>query len=236
MTATAALADLAHTNALEVRGVVVRYATRAGVQVALDGVDLAVREGAIHGIIGASGAGKTTLLRCLATLERPQVGRIELAGRDVVALRGAALREARRRIGTVYQQLHLLPGRTAAANIALPLVLAGVPRAQREARVAELLGWIGLPERAAAFPRELSGGQRQRIAVARALAPAPRLLLCDEPTAALDPTSAAAILDVLRRVRDELGVTVVIVSHDHAAIARVCDEVTTLRDGRVVAV
>lgn len=219
---------------LEARDLVRRYRARGTTQVALDHVDLQVRRGSIHGIIGASGAGKTTLLRCLATLERPDAGRILLGGRDLAQLRGSALRLARRELGTVYQQLHLLASRTASDNVALPLVLAGRPRPAIQARVAELLSWVGLAHRGHSYPRELSGGERQRIAAARALSTAPRVLLCDEPTSALDPATANAVLDLLRRARDELGVTVVLITHARSAVHRICDRVTELAAGRVI--
>ena len=201
---------------------------------ALSDVELHIAPGTIQAVIGRSGAGKSTLFRCTATLERPDKGRIVVDGLDLAHLQGDALRAARRHVGTVFQQLNLLPSRTAAGNVALPLELAGAPRETIDARVRELLGWVGLHDRAESHPRALSGGQRQRVAIARALATSPRLLLCDEPTSALDPETTDVVLELLRRVRDELGLTVLLISHDLAAVRRLADRVAVLESGRIV--
>jgi D-methionine transport system ATP-binding protein len=202
--------------------------------VALDEVSFSVRTGDIHAVIGPSGAGKSTLFRCAATLEQPDRGRIVLDGVDLASLRGKELVRARQKLGAVFQQLHLFPSRTAAQNIALPLVLAGVARPRVVARVDELLGWVGLGGRSDSYPRELSGGQGQRVAIARALAAAPQLLLCDEPTSALDPETTETVLDLLRRVRDELELTVLIITHEMQVVRHICDRVTILDHGRVI--
>lgn len=208
---------------------------RFGESWALDDVSLSIPPGRIQAVIGRSGAGKSTLFRCLATLDRPDRGRILLDGVDLTGLQDAALRAARRRIGTVFQQLHLLPSRTAFANAALPLELAHVSAAEIAQRVDELLGWVGLREHRDRHPRALSGGERQRVAIARALATSPRLLLCDEPTSALDPETTDVVLDLLQRARSELGVTVVLISHDLGAVRRIADRVAVLEAGRLVA-
>ena len=165
---------------------------------ALDGVSLDVAEGRIHGVIGRSGAGKSTLIRCVNLLERPDGGRVLVGGQDMMALGGSALAEARRGIGMVFQHFNLLSARTVADNVALPLEIAGVAGAERRARVADLLGLVGLTDRAGAYPAALSGGQKQRVGIARALASRPRLLLCDEATSALDPETTADILALIR--------------------------------------
>lgn len=201
--------------------------------VALDGVSLHVDKGTIHGIVGQSGAGKSTLVRLLTGLEPPSSGRIELAGQDIAAARGATLRKARRTIGMVFQKVNLFDQRTAAENIAYPLQLAGVPRQQIVARVQELLDLVGLGDRGDAYPAQLSGGQQQRIGIARALAAEPDVLLCDEPTSALDTVTTIAILDLIRDIRDRLGVTVVIITHEMEVVRRACDAVTLLDSGRV---
>ena len=166
--------------------------------VALDGVDLEIDKGTIHGIVGPSGAGKSTLVRCLTGLDQPTTGTIEVAGQNLSALGEGALRQARRRIGMVFQHVNLLDARTAAENIAYPMRIAGVPAAERRARVQELLDLVGLGNRGGAYPSQLSGGQKQRIGIARALATDPDVLLCDEPTSALDAATTRQILEIGR--------------------------------------
>lgn len=202
---------------------------------ALRDVSLRIPNGSIFAIVGKSGAGKSTLFRCAATLETPDQGRVLLGEVDLARVDGASLRALRRTIGVVFQELHLLPSRTAAENVGLPLVLAGEPRARVAARVAELLAWVGLEDRAGSYPSQLSGGQRQRVAIARALATEPALLLCDEPTSALDGSTAAAALALLSRAQKELGITVVIITHDLRVVERVCTHAALLAEGRVVA-
>jgi D-methionine transport system ATP-binding protein len=201
---------------------------------ALNGVSLDVQSGSVLGVVGPSGAGKSTLARCVALLERPDSGAIRVDGTDLTALGGTALRTARRQIGVVPQGDSLLRQRTAAGNIALPLESAGVPGPQRRNRVGELLDLIGLTDKANAYPDQLSGGQRQRIAVARALAAGPSVLLADEPTSALDPETTGSVLTVLDRARSELGVTVLVVTHDMAVVRKICDDVAVLEEGQVV--
>lgn len=201
---------------------------------ALTGVNLAVPRGTIQGVIGFSGAGKTTLLRCMSGLERPDTGRVVVAGMDLAHLDGEPLRLALRQIGVVFQHLNLLHSRTVAGNIGLGLELAGRSRQEIKDRVAELLAWFGLEEKARQYPSQLSGGQRQRVAVARALALNPAVLLTDEPTSALDNETTTSVLNLLRRVRDELGVTILLITHDLAAVRALCDRVAVLEAGQVV--
>lgn len=200
---------------------------------ALDGVDLQIPAGEVHGVLGLSGAGKTTLLRCIARLEMPDSGRILIAGSDWTSLSVAALRRERSKMGIVFQQLHLLSSRTVAANVALPLELNGEPRDAIKARVAELLEWFGILDKARNYPAQLSGGQRQRVALARALATTPRILLADEPTSALDPETRASVLTTLRSIREQFGVTILIITHDLHSAAAICDRITVLDAGRV---
>ncbi|MEU6130903.1 methionine ABC transporter ATP-binding protein [Saccharopolyspora sp. NPDC047091] len=202
--------------------------------VALDDVSLEVPAGAVLGVVGPSGAGKSTLARCIALLEKPDRGAIRVDGTDLVSLEGAALRAARRHIGVVPQGDSLLRQRTAAGNVALPLEAAGMPAPQRRSRVAELLDLVGLTEKAPIYPDRLSGGQRQRIAVARALAAKPSVLLADEPTSALDPGTTDSVLTVLDRARSELGVTVLVVTHDMGVVRRIADDVAVLEGGKLV--
>jgi len=218
--------------AISVRGLSKRF---PGAPVAaLDAVDLEVSAATIHGVLGLSGAGKSTLLRCIACLERPDAGEIRIAGSDWTSLGGADLRRERSRMGIMFQQLHLLASRTVGANIALPLELHGTPRAEIASRVAELLDWFCIAEKAAEFPAQLSGGQRQRVALARALATAPRVLLADEPTSALDPETCASVLNTLSGIREQLGITILIITHDLRTAEALCDSVTILNAGRVV--
>jgi D-methionine transport system ATP-binding protein len=200
---------------------------------ALDDITLEIPAGEIHGIVGPSGAGKSTLIRCLTGLEPPTSGEVEIAGTRIDGLRGAALRRARRSIGMVFQHVHLLDSRTAAGNVAHPLEIAGVGRAERERRVAELLELVGLTDRADNHPAQLSGGQQQRVGIARALATRPPVLLCDEPTSALDAETTRQILALLRSLRDRLGITVVIITHEPSVVREACDSVTLLDRGRV---
>ena len=220
---------------IDLTGVSKVYPVKNGGQVvALDGVNLHVDRGSIHGIVGRSGAGKSTLIRCLTALEKPTEGHIVVDGHDLAALSGKPLRAARRRIGMVFQAANLLDARTAAENIGYPLKLAGVPAAQRRARVEELLTLVGLEGRGDSYPSQLSGGQRQRVGIARALADEPAVLLCDEPTSALDTESTAQVLSLLREIRDVAGVTVVIITHEMSVVREICDSVTLLGHGQVL--
>ncbi|WP_182112344.1 MULTISPECIES: methionine ABC transporter ATP-binding protein [unclassified Actinotalea] len=219
---------------IELSGLRKVYPAASGDVVAIDGIDLVVERGAVHGIVGRSGAGKSTLVRCLTGLERPTSGTVTVDGRVISTLPERQLREARRAMGMVFQHVNLLDSRTIAGNVAYPLEVAGVPRRRRSERVAELLDLVGLADKAAAHPAQLSGGQRQRVGIARALATEPSVLLCDEPTSALDGATTRQILSFVRRLRDTLGITVVIITHEMSVVREVCDSVTLLEHGRVV--
>ena len=226
---------MTHPSALlDVRGLRKEFPSAAGPVVALEDITLSIPKGSIHGIVGRSGAGKSTLIRCLTGLENPTNGQVVLDGTDLTSLTGAELRAARRRFGMVFQHANILDSRTAAANIALPLEIAGWSKGAREARVAELLELVGLTDRADNHPAQLSGGQQQRVGIARALAPRPDILLCDEPTSALDASTTRQILGLLRDLRDRLGITVVIITHEPSVVREVCDAVTLLGDGALV--
>ena len=199
---------------------------------ALNDIALQIPKGAIYGILGRSGAGKSTLIRCLNLLERPTSGRILVNGQDITQLNKAALRDYRLRTGMIFQHFNLLHARTVADNIAVPLEIAGVPRAAREARVRELLELVDLSEKAAAFPSQLSGGQKQRVAVARALITDPQLILADEPTGALDYNTSKEILKLIESINQKYGNTIIIVTHNDA-IKNMADRVITLRDGEI---
>jgi D-methionine transport system ATP-binding protein len=207
---------------------------RAGEVVAVDGVSLRVQAGEFAGVVGPSGSGKSTLVRLVNLLERPTSGSVTVDGQVLTDLPDDRVREARRSIGMVFQHFELLDSRTAAGNVEHPLELAGVGRAERRRRATELLDLVGLGERAEARPAQLSGGQKQRVAIARALAVRPKVLLCDEATSALDQASTASVLELLRRVRSELGLTVLLITHEMAVVKAVCDSAVLLERGRVV--
>ena len=199
----------------------------------LDGVSLHVPAGRIAGVIGPSGAGKSTLARCVNVLERPTAGSVTVDGVELSALPERRLQAARRRIGTIFQAASLLSARTVSGNVALPLELAGTGRAERQRRVAELVERVGLTSHADAYPAQLSGGQRQRVGIARALALRPAVLLSDEATSGLDPETTRTILALLRELRDDLGITIMLITHEMDVVRDLCDHVTLLRDGRV---
>ena len=220
---------------ISLRDVHKHYRLKGGTVVrALDGLSLDIAPGAIHGIVGTSGAGKSTLVRCLTSLEPVTSGQVLVAGQDMSSLGSRDMRKARRAIGMVFQHANLLDQRTTAQNIAYPLAMAGVPHGQRHQTVAEMLELVGLSDRGSSYPSQLSGGQKQRVGIARALADSPPVLLCDEPTSALDPETTRSILELIRDVRDRLGVTVVIITHEMSVVRSVCDSVSLLAAGRIV--
>ena len=200
----------------------------------LDQVSLSIPDGAIYGILGRSGAGKSTLLRCLNLLERPSSGRILLDGADLTALSERELRQQRQRIGMIFQGFNLLHSRNVFDNIAVPLEIAKVSKEQRRARVLELLDLVGLSDKAQAFPSQLSGGQKQRVGIARALAARPAYLLSDEATSALDPQTTASILELLRDINRQLGLTIVLITHELDVVKSICDHAASLAHGRLV--
>lgn len=210
------------------------YADRGKHVTAVDNISLQVESGEIFGILGRSGAGKTTLLRCLNLLERPTSGTITVDGVELVSMSRKDLRAARQRIGTVFQHFNLMSSRTAAENIAFPLAVNGMSKAQRTARVGELLDLVGLADRGGNYPSELSGGQKQRVGIARALAGDPSVLLSDEATSALDPATTEQILDLFKQVNEATGVTVVLITHEAEVVRRICDSAALMEAGRFV--
>ena len=201
---------------------------------ALQAVDLAIPRGSITGVIGRSGAGKSSLVRLINGLEKPSTGRVIVDGREISALAGRELRLAQRSIGMIFQHFNLLSSRTAADNIALPLEIAGWSRADIATRVAELLELVGSADKCDRYPSELSGGQKQRIGIARALATRPNVLLSDEATSALDPQTTRAILDLLANINRELGVTIVLITHEMSVVRQLAKEVAVIDGGHVV--
>ncbi|WP_425294805.1 methionine ABC transporter ATP-binding protein [Neomesorhizobium albiziae] len=202
--------------------------------VALDAIDLAVPRGSVTGIIGRSGAGKSTLIRLVNGLEKPSSGRVVVDGRDVAALGEDKLREVRRSIGMVFQHFNLLSSRTAYQNVALPLEIAGADRRTIEARVTPLLELVGLSDKRDRYPSELSGGQKQRVGIARALATQPKLLLSDEATSALDPETTRSILALLKKINSELGLSVLLITHEMEVVKTVADHVAVIDRGAIV--
>lgn len=204
---------------------------------ALHPFDLRIERGEIFGIIGHSGAGKSTLIRLINGIERASGGHLLVDGEDVTRLDGASLRGLRRRVGMIFQHFNLLTAKTVAANVAFPLQLAGTWSAtQITARVHELLQRVDLTDHADKFPAQLSGGQKQRVGIARALACAPSVLLCDEATSALDPQTTTSVLRLLAQINRELGLTIVLITHEMDVVRQVCDRVAVLDAGRVVEV
>ncbi|XTZ17219.1 methionine ABC transporter ATP-binding protein [Micromonospora echinospora] len=219
---------------IRIEGLRKTFPTPSGPVTAVDGVDLTVAEGQVFGVVGRSGAGKSTLLRCVNLLERPDEGRVTVAGVELTGLPEHRLRRARQDIGMIHQHFALLHSRTAAGNVSFALEVMGVPRRERAARVAALLDLVGLADRAHAYPAQLSGGQKQRVGIARALASRPRLLLSDEATSALDPDTTGAILALLRDLTRRLGLTILLITHEMDVVKQLCDAVAVMRDGRFV--
>ncbi|MCL2544726.1 MAG: ATP-binding cassette domain-containing protein [Clostridia bacterium] len=218
---------------IDIQGVRKVFATQAGEVVALDGIDLRVRQGDIYGIIGMSGAGKSTLIRCINRLDAPNEGRILIGGEDVLQMKRPELLKMRRSAAMIFQQFNLLMQRTVLGNICFPLEISGVPRAKAMKRARELLDIVSLQDKANAYPAQLSGGQKQRVAIARALATEPRVLLCDEATSALDPLTTQSILALLQDINRRMGITIVIITHEMAVIRQICTRVAIIDNGRI---
>ncbi|WP_243073980.1 methionine ABC transporter ATP-binding protein [Microbacterium sp. SS28] len=202
--------------------------------VAVDDVSLEIAAGEICGIIGYSGAGKSTVLRLVNALETPTSGSIEIDDREIRKLSERELRTLRGDIGMIFQQFNLFDSRTVAGNVAYPLEVARRPRAEIAARVDELLRFVGLADKARNYPEQLSGGQKQRVGIARALATSPRILLADEATSALDPDTTQEVLALLRRVNRELGITILVITHEMDVIRTLADRVIVMEGGRII--
>lgn len=206
----------------------------AGPVKAVDDVSLEVEKGDIFGIIGYSGAGKSTLVRLINALELPTSGKVFVGDKEITALAERERRAERRDIGMIFQQFNLFRSRTVAGNVAFPLSVVGVKKPERDRRVAALLDFVGLLPKAHSYPEQLSGGQKQRVGIARALATNPQLLLADEATSALDPETTADVLALLRRVNRELGVTVIVITHEMDAIRSIANRVAVMDSGKIV--
>ncbi|WP_070090828.1 MULTISPECIES: methionine ABC transporter ATP-binding protein [Pseudomonas putida group] len=203
-------------------------------QPALHGIDLNIRRGEIFGIIGRSGAGKSSLLRTINRLEQPSQGRVLIDQTDIAPFDEDRLVTLRRRIGMIFQHFNLMSAKTVWQNVELPLKVAGVPKAERQRKVSELLELVGLAHKHPVYPAQLSGGQKQRVGIARALVHDPEILLCDEATSALDPETTASILELLRDINQRLGLTVVLITHEMSVIRDICHRVVVLERGEIV--
>ena len=201
---------------------------------AVQDVSLSINMGEIFGIIGYSGAGKSTLVRCINLLERPTAGTVTVDGKELTALSPAELRQARKKIGMIFQHFNLMPSRTVFSNVAYPLRGSGLNKKEIADKVHRLLELVGIGDKAEAYPSQLSGGQKQRVAIARALANDPSVLLCDEATSALDPQTTKSILHLLKQLNETLGITVVIITHEMAVVKEICNRVAVMEHGRVV--
>jgi D-methionine transport system ATP-binding protein len=218
---------------IEFRNVTKVFETREGAITAVDGIDLRIEQGEIFGVIGYSGAGKSTVVRLVNGLERITSGQLLIDGVDVTNFSERQFEQLRREIGMIFQQFNLFNSRTVAGNVAFPLKVAKWPKADRDRRVAELLDFVGLLDRALSYPDQLSGGQKQRVGIARALATSPKILLADESTSALDPETTRDVLRLLHQVNEELGITIVVITHELSVVRDLADRIAVLENGKV---
>lgn len=210
------------------------FETKNGIVDAVKNVDLHVREGEIHGVIGYSGAGKSTLIRCVNMLESPSTGKVHINGEELTSLPLQKLREARQDVGMIFQGFNLLKTATVYENIAIPLKLLGLSKDEIKERTVKYLDIVGLKGRHDSYPSQLSGGQKQRVAIARALAQEPKVLLSDEATSALDPETTDSILDLLLKINKEFGITILLITHEMNVIQKICDYVYVIEDGYLI--
>ena len=216
---------------IELKNVAKDFGTGENQVHALHGISLTIEDGEIFGIIGLSGAGKSTLVRCINLLERPSSGTVTVDGQELTTLSHKELLQIRRSIGMIFQGFNLLEQRTVLQNVCYPLEIAGWKKKDAIARATELLGLVGLGDKAKSYPSQLSGGQKQRVAIARALATNPRYILCDEATSALDPTTTQSILSLLKELNRDLGVTVVVITHEMRVVQQICSRVAIIDKG-----
>lgn len=223
---------------IELKNISKSFETAAGTVRALDDVSLTIETGEVFGIIGESGAGKSTLVRCINLLEQPTSGSVVIDGRDVTSLRGRDLRELRADIGMIFQRFSLFEQRTVLDNVIFPATLAStgkrVSRTEAPGRARKLLALVGLEGKEGSYPSQLSGGQQQRVAIARALMTQPKTLLCDEATSALDTLTTSQVLDLLGKINQELGVTIVLITHSLAVARRICGRIAVMDHGQLV--
>ncbi|MEC1720620.1 methionine ABC transporter ATP-binding protein [Schinkia azotoformans] len=219
---------------IEVHNLVKSYHSKKGIVVGVDHVSLKIAKGEIFGIIGYSGAGKSSLLRCLNLLEKPTSGEVYVDQVELTSLNKVELRKARLKIGMIFQHFYLVSSKTVFENVAFALKAARKSKAEIQDRVLGLLEIVGLEDKKDSFPSQLSGGQKQRVAIARALANEPNVLLCDEATSALDPTTTKAILKLLKKINEDLGLTIVLITHEMEVVKEICDKVAVMQSGKVI--
>lgn len=219
---------------ISLQGVTKEFDTKSGKVVALKDINLDIEKGDSYGIIGLSGAGKSTLVRTINLLEQPSEGKVVFDGKVLTGLKSGDLNLQRRKISMIFQQFNLLMQRDAIGNICFPLEIAGVPKADAIAKAEELLKVVDLEDRAHSYPSQLSGGQKQRVAIARALASDPEVILCDEATSALDPKTTRSILSLLRKINEERGITLVVITHEMEVIKQICKKVAVIEGGEIV--
>jgi D-methionine transport system ATP-binding protein len=219
---------------IRVEHLVKEYSTKNGKVIGVKDVSLSINKGEIYGIVGYSGAGKSSLLRCLNFLEKPTSGQIFIDGISLHSLKTKELRDARQKIGMIFQHFYLVSSKTVFENVAFALKAAGKTKQQIEERVTELLELVGLRDKRNVYPAQLSGGQKQRVGIARALANNPSVLLCDEATSALDPSTTKSILSLLKKINQELGLTIVLITHEMDVVKEICDRIAVMQDGSII--
>lgn len=219
---------------IELKHITKIFHTQKGDIHACQDVNLTVQDGEIFGVIGYSGAGKSTLVRIINQLEKQTSGEVIIDGENIEKLSAADLRKKRTKIGMIFQHFNLLWSRTVQKNIELPLEIAGVDKETRKQKAKELIDLVGLQGRENAYPSELSGGQKQRVGIARALANDPTILLCDEATSALDPDTTEQILDLLKKINKQLGITIVMITHQMEVVQKICHRIAVMSEGQVV--
>lgn len=219
---------------IQVENLCKSFFTKNGTVEAARNISFSIEKGEIFGIIGLSGAGKSTLVRCLNLLERPTSGTVRVNGKNLTKLSEKELRKERQNIGTIFQHFNLLMQRTALDNVCFPMEIAGISKKEARKKALEYLKVVGLEEKALSYPSQLSGGQKQRVAIARVLASDPKILLCDEATSALDPQTTKAILELIKEINRDYGITVVVITHEMSVVQEICNRVAVLESGTLV--
>ena len=219
---------------IQVENLCKSFSTKSGTVEAARNISFSIEKGEIFGIIGLSGAGKSTLVRCLNLLERPTSGSVWVNGKNLTELSERELRKERQNIGMIFQHFNLLMQRTALDNVCFPMEIVGISKKEARKKALEYLKIVGLEEKALSYPSQLSGGQKQRVAIARVLASDPEILLCDEATSALDPQTTKSILELIRKINKESGITVVVITHEMSVVQEICNRVAVLERGVLV--
>ena len=219
---------------IQVENLCKSFSTKSGTVEAARNISFSIEKGEIFGIIGLSGAGKSTLVRCLNLLERPTSGSVWVNGKNLTELSERELRKERQNIGMIFQHFNLLMQRTALDNVCFPMEIVGISKKEARKKALEYLKIVGLEEKALSYPSQLSGGQKQRVAIARVLASDPEILLCDAATSALDPQTTKSILELIRKINKEYGITVVVITHEMSVVQEICNRVAVLERGVLV--